>query len=127
MKIPNYDKTTKNKNEIVCLNKCIHICLMIHSEYLFGETQAVEKTNLLYHILMKPTLHYEKSIFMEKILNKTNIKEMIQTFDPISKEVGNNIICSLNDKIIPVSELEYKQANQVVILAILYVKKIKSH
>ena len=58
------------------------------------------KTNLLYHMLMKPLLYYDRIHLYAKNL------DMIQTLNDISNSVGYNVLVCSKDDIIPVEELK---------------------
>ena len=64
------------------------------------------KTNLLYHILMKPLLYYDRIHLYAKNLEQQKYKDMIQTLNDISNSVGYNVLVCSNDDIIPVEELK---------------------
>ena len=50
------------------------------------------KTNLLYHMLMKPLLYYDGIHLYAKNLEQQKYKDMIQTLTDISNSVGFNIM-----------------------------------
>ena len=46
------------------------------------------KTNLLYHMLMKPLLYYDRIHLYAKNLEQQKYKDMLQTLTDISNSVG---------------------------------------
>ena len=53
---------------------------------------ASSKTNLLYHILMKPLVYYDQIHLYDKNLQQEKYKHMIKEFNDPSNEVGYDII-----------------------------------
>ena len=64
------------------------------------------KTNLLYHMLMKPLVYYDQIHLYGKNLEQEKYKHMIKTMDDISGQVGYDIIHYNNDEIKPVDSLD---------------------
>ena len=64
------------------------------------------KTNLLYHILMKPLVYYDQIHLYSKNLEQEKYRHMIETMNDISGRVGYNIMHCNNDDIKPVNSLE---------------------
>ena len=73
------------------------------------------KTNLLYHMLMKPLLYYDRIHLYAKNLEQQKYKDMIQTLTDISNSVGYNVLVCSSDEIIPVEELKDDDAQKIVI------------
>ena len=73
------------------------------------------KTNLLYHMLMKPLLFYDQIHLYGKNLEQQKYQDMISTFDDISQSVGYNVLLCSNDDIVPVENLMDNTAQKIVI------------
>ena len=73
------------------------------------------KTNLLYHMLMKPLLFYDQSHLYAKNLEQEKYQNMIKSFDEISQLVGYNVLVCSNDDIVPVENLMDNTAQKIVI------------
>ena len=78
------------------------------------------KTNTLMHMIYN-LLYYDKIYLYAKNLNLLNI------FEPISNDVGYDIIEASNDQIIPVSELTDDNQKSVIFDDFVCEKKTKSH
>ena len=72
------------------------------------------KTNLLYHILMKPLVYYDQIHLYGKNLEQEKYRHMIETMNDISSQVGYDIMHCNNDDIKPVNSLE-SDAQKIVI------------
>ena len=72
------------------------------------------KTNLLYHILMKPLVYYDEIHLYGKNLEQEKYRHMIETMNDISSQVGYDIMHCNNDDIKPVNSLE-SDAQKIVI------------
>ena len=73
------------------------------------------KSNLLYHMLMKPLLFYDQIHLYGKNLEQQKYQDMISTFDDISQSVGYNVLVCSNDDIVPVENLMDNTAQKIVI------------
>ena len=73
------------------------------------------KTNLLYHVLMKPLTHYVEIYLYAKKLEQEKYQKLIRKMREMSKQVGYEILNESNDKITPVSEMDYGDNQKVVI------------
>ena len=76
---------------------------------------------------MKPLLYYDRIHLYAKNLEQQKYKDMIQTLTDISNSVGYNVLVCSNDDIIPVEELKDEDAQKIVILMTLFVKKTRNH
>ena len=67
-------------------------------------SRGAGKTNLPLYLIMK-FLYYDKIYLYAKNLEQKKNKNLIETFQPISNEVGCDVIETSYDKITPVSNL----------------------
>ena len=98
MKIPNYDSTNDivvNYKQLysVMRNKCFRV--------LICGPLGSGKTNTLMHIIYN-LLYYDKIYLYAKNLEQSKYQNLLKMFNPISKDVGYDIIEKSNDQIIPV-------------------------
>ena len=66
------------------------------------------KTYLLYHMLMKPLIQCDEIYLYAKNLEQEKYQKLIRKMREMSKQVGYDILNVSNDKIIPVSEMDYE-------------------
>ena len=84
MEIPNYDTNTKNKN------------FKQHYSYMPDETfhmlicgnSGSGKTNLLYHMLIKPLLYYDEIHLYAKNLEQEKYQNLMNKMNELSKRSG---------------------------------------
>ena len=72
------------------------------------------KTNTLMHMIYN-LLYYDKIYLYAKNLEQSKYQNLLNMFDPISKDVGYDIIEASNDQISPVSKLTGDNQTLVVI------------
>ena len=105
MEIPNYDnnidKTSNYKQLYQFMPEDIFKML------LCGNSGS-GKTNLLYHMLMKPLVYYYQIHLYAKNLEQQKYQDMIKIFDDISRHVGYNVLVCSNDDITPVENIMEK-------------------
>ena len=111
MEIPNYDRHDKNTN----FKRLYGYMPNDTFRMLICGNSGSGKTNLLYHMLMKPLLYYDRIHLYAKNLEQQKYKDMIQTLTDISNSVGYNVLVCNNDDIIPVEELKDDDAQKIVI------------
>ena len=111
MEIPNYDRHDKNTN----FKRLYGYMPSDTFRMLICGNSGSGKTNLLYHMLMKPLLYYDRIHLYAKNLEQQKYKDMIQTLTDISNSVGYNVLVCSNDDIIPVEELKDEDAQKIVI------------
>ena len=112
MEIPNYDSNIDKTNSYKQLY-----------QYMPNDTfrmlicggSGSGKTNLLYHMLMKPLVYYDQIHLYGKNLEQQKYQDMISTFDDISQSVGYNVLVCSNDDIVPVENLMDDTAQKIVI------------
>ena len=113
MEIPNYDSDTKNKKF-----KQLH-SFMPHDTFrmLICRNSGSGKTNLLYHMLIVPLLYYDEIYLYAKNLYQEKYQNLMNKMNEISRDVGYgyDIMTVSNDKIIPISDIDYEDNQKLVI------------
>ena len=71
MEIPNYDSNSDKTNSYKRLYQYMPDDTF---RMLICGGSGSGKTNLLYHMLMKPLVYYDQTIYMQKILNRKNTR-----------------------------------------------------
>ena len=110
MEIPNYDFNEDENTNFKQLYK-----YMPKSNFmtLICGNSGSGKTNLLYHILMKPLVYYDQIHLYGKSLEQEKYRHIIETMNDISGQVGYDIHCN-NDDIKPVNSLESNSQKIVI-------------
>ena len=103
MEIPNYDF---NEDENTNFTQLYRYMPDKPFRMLICGNSGSGKTNLLYHMLMKPLVYYDQIHLYGKNLEQEKYKHMIKTMDDISKQVGYDIVHYNNDEIKPVDSLD---------------------
>ena len=111
MEIPNYDTNTKNKT----FKQLYPFMPNDTFRMLICGNSGSGKTNLLYHILIEPLLHYDEIHLYAKNLEQEKYQNLLNKMNEISKEVGYNIVTISNDKIIPINHLPYEDNQKIII------------
>ena len=99
MEIPNYDFNEDENTNFKQLYKYMPDKLF---RMLICSNSGSGKTNLLYHMLMKPIVYYDQVHLYGKDLEQEKYKHMIETMNDISRQVSYDIIHYNNDEIKPV-------------------------
>ena len=73
------------------------------------------KTNLLYHMMMKPLIQYDEIYLHAKNLEQEKYRKLMNKMREMSKQVDYDILNVSNDKIIPFDEMDYDDNQKVVI------------
>ena len=73
------------------------------------------KTNLLYHMLIKPLLHYDEIYLYARNLEQQKYKQLIQKMRQLSMKLGYDILHVSNGEIAPVTEMDYEDNQKLVI------------
>ncbi|CAH3196324.1 unnamed protein product [Porites evermanni] len=73
------------------------------------------KTNLLYHMLIKPLLYYDEIYLYARNLEQDKYQKLIQKMREMSSKLGYEILHVSNDEITPVSEMDYEDNKKLVI------------
>ena len=73
------------------------------------------KTNLLYHMLIKPLLYCDEIYLYARNLEHDKYKRLIQKMRQLSMKLGYDILHASNDEITPVTEMDYEDNQKLVI------------
>ena len=75
------------------------------------------KTNLLYHMLIKPLLYYDEIYLYARNLEQDKYKRLIQKMRELSMKLklSYDILHVSNDKITPVTEMDYEDNQKLVV------------
>lgn len=101
MEIPNYDCGNEANDYKQLHNYMPNQTLRM----LMAAPSGGLKTNLLFHMLTKPLLYYDRIYLYAKNLEQDKYQKLMKTFEPISKEVGYGILVCNNDEITPVESM----------------------
>ena len=112
MEIPNYDSNIDKTNNYKQLYQYMPDDTF---RMLICGGSGSGKTNLLYHMLMRPLLFYDQIHLYAKNLDQQKYQDMISNFDDISQSVGYNVLVCSNDDILPVENLMDNTAQKIVI------------
>ena len=112
MEIPNYDSKSDKTNSYKRLYQ-----YMPHDTFrmLICGGSGSGKTNLLYHMLMKPLVYYDQIHLYVKNLEQEKYQNMIKKFNEINQKVGYEVLVCSNNEIVPVENIE-NEAQKIVIL-----------
>ena len=111
MEIPNYDTNTKNKK----FKQLLPFMPNDTFRMLICGNSGSGKTNLLYHMLIEPLLHYDEIHLYAKNLEQEKYQNLMNKMNEISREVDYEIITVSNDKIIPITHLPYEDNQKIII------------
>ena len=112
MEIPNYDSTGDLDK------KCKQLFPYMPSDtfrMLICGNSGSGKTNLLYHMLIKPLLYYDEIYLYARNLEQDKYQNLIQKMRELSSKLGYEILHVSNDEITPVSEMDYEDNQKLVI------------
>ena len=112
MEIPNYDTNIDKTNNYKQLYQ--YMPKNTFKMLLCGNSGS-GKTNLLYHMLMKPLVYYDQIHLHAKNLEQEKYQNMIKIFDDISRHVGYNVLVCSNDDITPVENIMENESQKIVI------------
>ena len=112
MEIPNYDSNIDKTNNYKQLYQYMPDDTF---RMLICGNSGSGKTNLLYHMLMRPLLFYDQIHLYAKNLDQQKYQDMISNFDEISQSVGYNVLVCSNDDIVPVENLMDNTAQKIII------------
>ena len=111
MEIPNYDVDIKNKKF-----KQLHAFLPNDTfRMLICGNSGSGKTNLLFHMLIAPLLHYDEIYLYAKNLEQEKYQNLMNKMNEVSKAVDYDIMTVRNDEIIPINDLDYEDKQKIVI------------
>ena len=111
MEIPNYDSDTKNKKFSQLYPYMPHDTFKM----LICGNSGSGKTNLLYHILIKPLLHYDEIYLYAKNLDQETYQNLKNKMNEMSRNVGYDIMTVSNDQIISVGDMD-NEDNQTPVI-----------
>ena len=111
MEIPNYDSDTKNKKFKQLYSFMPHDTFRM----LICGNSGSGKTNLLYHMLIEPLLYFDEIHLYAKNLDQEKYQNLMNKMNEMSRTVGYDIMNVSNDKIIPISDIDYEDNQKLVI------------
>ena len=113
MEIPNYDSDTKNKK----FQQLYPYMPNDTFRMLICGNSGSGKTNLLFHMLIKPLLHYDEIYLYAKNLDQEKYQKLMNKMNEMSRNVnvGYDIMTVSNDKIIPIGDMDYEDNQKLVI------------
>ena len=113
MEIPNYDSTGKATNKEF---KQLYPFMPSDTfRMLICGNSGSGKTNLLYHMLMKPLLFYDEIYLYARNSEQDKYKRLIQKMRELLHKLGYKILHVSNDEITPVTEMDYEDNQKLVI------------
>ena len=112
MEIPNYDSTDDLDKKYKQLFPFMPADML---RMLICGNSGSGKTNLLYHMLIKPLLHYDEIYLYARNLEQDKYQKLIQKMREMSSQVGYEILHVSNDEITPVTEMDYEDNQKLVI------------
>ena len=112
MKIPNYDSTSESDSDFQRL--LLYMPSNTFRMLMYGPS-GCGKTNTLMHKLYN-LLYFDKIYLFSKNLEQPKYRKLhvLETIEPISEEVGYDIIEASNDEIIPLDQLD--NDNQKIVI-----------
>ena len=114
MEIPNYDS---NDNSDKKFKQLFSFMPSDTFRMLICGNSGSGKTNLLYHMLMKPLLYYDEIYLYARNLEQDKYKRLMQKMREMSHKLGYEILNASNDEITPVyvTEMDYADNQKIVI------------
>ena len=76
---------------------------------------GIGKTNLLYHMLIKPPIHYDEIYLYAKNREQEKYQRLMRKMCEIGSQINYDILNVSNDKITAVSEMDYEDNQKIVI------------
>ena len=110
MKIPNYDLASESDRDY---KRLLPYMPSDTFRMLMCGPSGCGKTNTLMHMLYN-LLYFDKIYLFSKNLQQPKYRKLLETFEPISKEVGYDVIEESNDEIIPLDQLD--SDNQKIVI-----------
>ena len=102
MKIPNYDSISESDSDF---RRLLPYMPSNTFRMLMCGPSGCGKTNTLMHMLYN-LLYFDKIYLFSKNLEQPKYRKLLEAFEPISEEVGYDIIEASNDEIIPLDQLK---------------------
>lgn len=114
MEIPNYDSDGDENKKFKQLYDYMPADTF---RMLICGNSGSGKTNLLYHMIIKPLLHYDELYLYARNLEQDKYRKMMKKINSIASKLKSNyeIIHVSNDEIIPVTEMPNEDNQKVVI------------
>ena len=112
MEIPNYDS---NDNRDKKFKQLFPFMPSDTFRMLICGNSGSGKTNLLYHMLMKPLLYYDEIFLYARNLEQDKYKRLMKKMREMSHKLGYEILNVSNDEITPVKEMDYEDNQKLVI------------
>ena len=109
MEIPNYDSSDKKYKHLFPYMPSGTFGMLICGNSGSG------KTNLLYHMLIKPLLYYDEIYLYARNLEQDKYQKLIRKMREMSSKLGYEILHVSNDEITPVTEMDYEDNQKLVI------------
>ena len=110
MKIPNYDSGCNNDSNFRRLLPCMPSDTF---RMLICGPSGCGKTNVLMHMLYN-LLYYDKIYLFSKNLEQPKYRQLLETFRPISEEVGYDVIEESNGDVVLLESLD--NDNQKIVI-----------
>ena len=110
MKIPNYDSTSESDSDF---RRLLPYMPSNTFRMLMCGPSGCGKTNTLMHVLYN-LLYFDRIYLFSKNLEQPKYRKLLETIEPISEEVGYDIIEASNDEIIPLDQLD--NDNQKIVI-----------
>ena len=112
MEIPNYDsKDNRDKK----FKQLFPFMPSDTFRMLICGNSGSGKTNLLYHMLIKPLLYYDEIYLYARNLEQDKYKRLMQKMRELSHKLGYEILNVSNDEITPVTEMAQEDNQKLVI------------
>ena len=111
MEIPNYNVDNKNEK----FKQCYSFMPTDTFRMLICGNSGSGKTNLLYHMLIEPLLHYDEIHLYAKNLEHEKYQNLMNKMNHISREVDYDVMKVSNDKIIPINDLDFEDNQKLII------------
>ena len=112
MEIPNYDRGDDPNKKFKQLYSYMPSDTF---RMLICGNSGSGKTNLLYHMLIKPLLYYDEIYLYARNLEQDKYQMLIKKMLELSNKLGYQILNVSNDEIPPVSEMDYEDNQKLVI------------
>ena len=110
MKIPNYDSASNNDRNF---KRLLPYMPSDTFRMLICGPSSCGKTNVLMHMLYN-LLYYDKIYLFSKNLEQPKYRQLLETFRPISEEVGYDVIEESNGDVVPLQSLD--DDNQKIVI-----------
>ena len=108
MKIPNYDSTSESDSDF---RRLLPYMPSNTFRMLMCGPSGCGKTNTL---MLYNLLYFDKIYLFSKNLEQPKYRKLLETIEPISEEVGYDIIEASNEEIIPLDQLDNGNQKKVI-------------